>query len=449
MTDYYLRSTDGSDADDGSTWALAKATIANIATLDAAGDRILVSQAHAESTAANISIALAGTTTSPTQVICCNDGAEPPTTLATSATITSSASNGAITFAGSAYVYGITFIAGAGTNNNPVIQCGGSSGLWQRFENCKFQLATGGASSGVIRGLPSNAAGLVEWINCEVKFAAVGQSITSVDGFLHWNGGGITAGGTSPTNLISSLSAGAAVGGARLVIENCDFSAGSSTMNMLNVQTPYAYVVVFRNCKMPSSWTGSWSIAYSTNAQGRLEVYNCSDGFTNTALKILDGSGTIDVETTFIKSAGASDGATGISWKMVSDSDVAYPAAALVSSEMALWNTQTGVSKTFSVSILRDSATNLKNNEVWLELTYPGSSSNPMNALVTSKCAVLATAVDCAADSAGWTTTGMANPNKQKISVTFTPQAVGTVTARVFLAKPSTTIYVDPAGVLS
>mgnify|MGYP003394608494 FL=1 len=48
MADRYGRSTDGADGDGGTTWALAKATLAGLAAIDAAGDRIFLSQAHAE-----------------------------------------------------------------------------------------------------------------------------------------------------------------------------------------------------------------------------------------------------------------------------------------------------------------------------------------------------------------------------------------------------------------
>lgn len=443
MTDYYVRSTDGNNADSGLTWALAKADLTGFSSIDAAGDRVFVSQAHAESTVGSLTFAFAGTVTSPTQVICGNDGAEPPTALATSATVTANTAAGAITFTGSCYVYGITFIAGTGTNSNCVIQCGAGN-IWQRFESCKFQLATGGTSTGVIRGQASGAGGIVEWINCEVKFAAAGQGITIVNGLFHWNGGGITSGGTSPTALITSITSGAAAGGVRIIIENCDFSAGSSSMNMISVQVPYALQAVFRNCKLPSSWSGSWITAFGSNAQGRVEIYNCANASINYGLKIIDGAGNIDHETTLIKAGGASDGTQQISWKMVSASNVAFPAAALFSPEIAYWNEQTGSARTLSIDILRDSATNLKNNEVWIELNYNSQSSDPRAALATSRVDVLTTASDVAASGAGWTTTGMSNPNKQKLSVTFTPQAKGWITARVVLAKPSTTIYVDP-----
>jgi hypothetical protein len=38
----------------------------------------------------------------------------------------------------------------------------------------------------------------------------------------------------------------------------------------------------------------------------------------------------------------------------------------------------------------------------------------------------------------------MSNPNEFKCSVTVTPGKAGPITARVYLAKASTTIYVDP-----
>ena len=43
----------------------------------------------------------------------------------------------------------------------------------------------------------------------------------------------------------------------------------------------------------------------------------------------------------------------------------------------------------------------------------------------------------------------MSNPNKQKISVSFTPQMKGAVHVKVCLAKASTTVYVDPYITLS
>ena len=66
MATYYVRSTDGNNADTGLTWALAEADLHTPTW--AAGDTVYVSQAHAQSTAAAITIDLNGTLAAPQAV---------------------------------------------------------------------------------------------------------------------------------------------------------------------------------------------------------------------------------------------------------------------------------------------------------------------------------------------------------------------------------------------
>jgi hypothetical protein len=56
MANLYVRSTDGNNSDNGTTWALAKATVAGVAAIDAAGDTIYLSQDHNETTASSVSL---------------------------------------------------------------------------------------------------------------------------------------------------------------------------------------------------------------------------------------------------------------------------------------------------------------------------------------------------------------------------------------------------------
>ncbi len=70
MAVIYLRSTDGSDADNGSTWALAKATLAAALTAAGAGGTVYVSQVHAETQAGAMTLTSPGTEASPVRVIC-------------------------------------------------------------------------------------------------------------------------------------------------------------------------------------------------------------------------------------------------------------------------------------------------------------------------------------------------------------------------------------------
>lgn len=79
-----------------------------------------------------------------------------------------------------------------------------------------------------------------------------------------------------------------------------------------------------------------------------------------------------------------------------------------------------------------------------MELEYPANATDGLGAIAKDKCAILGTPADQTASTETWATTGMTNPNKFKLSVTVTPGKAGPITARVYLAKPSTTVYIDP-----
>jgi hypothetical protein len=157
------------------------------------------------------------------------------------------------------------------------------------------------------------------------------------------------------------------------------------------------------------------------------------------------GGGDTYSETTIVRSGGASDGINPLSWRMVANATAkVFPVLPMVSGEFAIWNDTTGSARTVTVEFLHDSATGLKDNELWLELDYYGASGNPKGTLATSAPNVLASGSTLASSSATWTTTGMANPNAQKVAVTFTPQLKGFFIATIKLAKASYTVYVDP-----
>ena len=80
-----------------------------------------------------------------------------------------------------------------------------------------------------------------------------------------------------------------------------------------------------------------------------------------------------------------------------------------------------------------------------MEVQYLGTSGTPLALFVDDAAADYITATaDQADSSASWTTTGMTNPNTQKLNVTFTPQEKGFIHAVVRLAVASKTVYVDP-----
>lgn len=451
MANIYVRSTDGNNADNGSTWALAKATLAGAAAIDAVGDTIWVSQNHAETTAGNVSLGWAGTKASPSRIICANDGAEPPTAVASTATVSTTGVS-SISFSSSAagffYVYGITFSAGSAANNGCAINCI-SSATAALYESCVFTFGTTGTATLSVGGA-TNSSSLITWFNCDVKFNAAGQTFTLTGNSnhqFHWNGGSFQAGTSTPTAASSGIFTTSGNASGSQLIENVDFSNLGSTVNIHNgnssaVNTPFSFVL--RNCKLPASWSGNL-VRQTVLGCGRYAMYNCSAGSQNYKLWIETAEGTIRDETTIVRSNGATDGTTQLSWKMTAASTAAYPSSYLVSDEIIFFNPDVGSAKTASIHFIHDSATGLTDNDIWIELSYLGSSSAPLGTFINDAAAdPLATASTQDTSLETWVTTGMANPNKQKISVSITPQMVGFISARVCLAKASKTIYVCP-----
>ncbi|MCM2311327.1 MAG: hypothetical protein NDI84_07990 [Steroidobacteraceae bacterium] len=440
MADIYVRSTDGSDADNGSTWALAKATLAGAAAIDAAGDAIYLSQSHAESSAAAQTISLAGTKASPVRVMASNDAAEPPTSTAT-ASVTTTGAN-AITLAGSAYFYGITFNCGSGAVNAPltVNNVITTADAIQVYEECTLSVVATGSASYINAGstaASNNEANRTEWRNTDIKLSSTATSV-DIYGSLIWAGGAALSGMANTSRLFRSGTVSRPA-----YLEALDLDLSNLPASCPLVDATRAGRFHLHACKLPASWTGGL-ITGTPTAGFRAEMINCDNADTNYRLWVEDYAGSIRDETTLVMTGGATDGTTPISWKMTTTANANEFVAPLVSPEMAVWNEATAASKTVTVEILHDSATNLTDAEAWLEVEYLGTSGFPVGSVASDKRATpLTTAADQTASSVTWTTTGMTTPNKQKLSVTFTPQEKGSFIGRVCLAKASKTIYVD------
>lgn len=436
MANHYVRSTDGNDADDGSTWALAKAKLTGASLIESAGDTINVSSASSDTTSSGITMTFAGTNANPVKILSVNDSAEPPTTLAAGGTVSTTGAS-SITINGSIYVHGMTFNCGTGANNLSM-SLNATAGSVSLYESCNFNMVATGASCSIstVSGFSN---GRTDLKNCNVKFGNSGQRINVNRGIMTWEGGGIASGGTSPATLFSN---GGTNGRSEVYCSGLDLSNASSSINIFTAGSGGTYMI--RNSKLPDSWSGSLCSGTFTAGE-RAEMWNCDSGDTNYRMWVEDIAGSAKSETTLVKTGGASDGDTAHSWKMASSSSCIYPGTLLRSPEVSAWNSTTGSSITVTVDILHDSATNLKDNEIWLDVQYLSTSGRPLSARITdAKADVLATAADQTTSSATWTTTGMSNPNKQKLSVTFTPQEKGYIQARVCMGKASYTVYVDP-----
>lgn len=433
MANTYVRSTDGNDSDNGSTWALAKATLAGAAAIDAAGDTVWVSQAHAESGAA-LSWTWNGTTASPVRILCGNDAAEPPTALATTATVTAS---GLITVGGTGdiYVYGITFVAGS-------TAFFANTACTRVWESCSFQ--TSGGSGLLTFGGNSAVTSCTRLINCTFKQSL--DTTINLGGRIEIIGGSWLSGGTNVTNCFK-----AATGTARVEVTGFDFSNCAAGVNLADPGAIPSHFV-FRYCKLPASWSGKLlSTAGGAGSFGHgtvAELHSCDSGATTYRYRRETQYGTVVDEETIVRSGGASDGTTTISWKMFTDAShlaPTFPFSGLTSGNIYRRNTSTGASKTATIEILIDSATPLTDGDIALRLIYLGSSSSSLGSVLSSaKADILASASNLTSSAASWATTGMTNPNAYKLQVAFTPQLAGYLIAEIVLYKSSATVYVDP-----
>ena len=445
MANIYVRSTDGNDADTGATWALAKATLSGALAIATSADTIWVSQNHAETQASNMTLTLP--TTVGLKILCGNDAAEPPTALATTATITVTG-NFTMSFAsGYAYFYGIGFVDGSGGSGSSDITIAPTSSVASGmiFESCKMTLVANNSSAALVIGGSQTGSGGVDiytsFINSSFKFANAAQGFVLRTARIRFQNISLDGAGTAPTSLFS-MSNGFPDS---LLIENSNLT-GVSFTNLFDVggwDAPSDVVV--RNCKLPSGvaiTTGTF-----TGAGGLvLKVHNCDSADTHIRFAEHSYQGSVVQQTsTRIRTGGATqaDG-TAFSWLVTGNANAENLFKPLISPEIAIYNTSLSA-MTVTVEILRDSVTNLQNDEIWLEVDYYGTTGFPLGTRISTRMTdVLSTPADVTDSSATWDTTGMTNPNTQKlVTASFTPAEAGYIIVKVMIAK-NTTLYVDP-----
>ncbi len=449
MADIYVRSSDGSNSDNGSTWALAKATLAGAAAIDAAGDTIWVASGHSESSAAWQTITLAGTANSPVRVLCCDDtgNPEPPTALATGAVVKTTASGAILVTGGHAYIYGIHFHAGSSSNSTFVaLQGNPSASQAQTYERCLLRLGTT-STSATIRVCSSAPAATSRTVlkDCDVQFANASQRILVYGGDLEWNGGALIM-GTSPNYL---LIAGGAGYPANVRISGVDFSAADAGMHIANGQASGSLDLVVRRCKLPASWSGSL-LDGTVLAGNRAEMYDCDAGGTNYKLWIEDFVASLRDDTGIYLDGGAYDGTTRLSHKIVTNANCNNLSGRFYTHEFTVWNDVVSGTVDVEFEIVHDSATDLTDAEIWPEVLVRESASDTLGTWVSGGVAdILAAGTDWPNSSETWTGIGgFSNPNKQTLSVTIAPRVAGPLMCRIVVAKASKTLYLHQAGVV-
>lgn len=461
---YYVHDG-GSNTSPYDTWAKAATALGTVTALAAAGEIIYVSKDHTETLGAAGSYIFAGTAANPVRLLVASE-ADPPVLADAPNTTTYNIIGGtqSVVFRGFAYVYGLSVSANRSTTAPTLADHSTSPGAIT-FELCAFTQLYNGVNAHISINT-AQATGIdddyAEFIDCTFRFGNAGASIQVGCGrsIIRSTTGKslILAGGTTPTDLFEPWTT--TVSG-RLDVIGYDLS--TITGNLFNVAGPGYLDIYFRNCKL-----GAGVVVSSTQPSGpgghRVFLDNCDSADTNYRMEHFKYQGYIKREGTIkMTSGGASDGTTVSSWRMTTYANATtmqWYWAPLESPPIVTWNETTGSAVTATIEILHDSATNLEDDEIWMEMEHLGTSGFPL-ALVdlddktaTPKTSLVSGPGNGSAQAAGvgtgsWTTTGMSNPNSQKLSCTFTPQEKGCLRATVKLAKANYTVYINPLVTLT
>lgn len=436
MTDRYVDSAAGG-ANDGTSKTDAFTTLSAALTAAAAGDRIFCAHTHAESTGASITLTSAGTIALYVQIFSVDFGGSTPPVhadLLAGAVVATGAGAYNITFAGFAISKGVTYRVGVGGSSTCGFVWPTTANEWI-IEDATLELATtGGGGTFTISG-SSVAAVTPIWKDVILKFGHVGQSILPTTSVLKWLGGSISAAGAAPTSLFSSISRNASI-----ELDGVDLSHMGSGKTIFSPAASQGRGIA-RRCKLGASVTKA---TVPTNQQARHEFLNCNSGDVNYDDTIIDYYGEMTVETTIVRTGGASDGTTPIAHKIVTTANAA-PETPFRSMPISFWN-ETLSEITITIQGIWGGGAVPDDDEIWLEADYLGTSGFPISSRISDRMAsLLSTPAGQAAGSGTWG----GSTTKFALSVTLTPAEKGLITLNVMVGVASSTFYIDPKPVIT
>lgn len=443
MANIYVYSA-AAGAGTGADWANAYVTIgaALAAAGTAAGDNIWVAHDHAESTAGAVSWTdIKGTAASPINIACVNRaGSVPPVSadLRTTAVVATTGANSITlntTASRAAYIYGITFSAGSGAVTASIVMSSAAS-MALHLENCTLSLA--GTSGGGISG--NSSSGWMNFRNVNVTFASAAQTFT-LQGQWVWEGG--TFSGTMPATLFAPNASTLQ----RLIA--LDLSAAGAGKTLYS-GTTLPTNIIMQDCKLHASVTLTTRATHTKG--GRLTLIRCDSGETAYRTEIAgDYSGDMQTSTTVVRTGGASDGTTPISWKLTTtaNSEFSFPFIAL-----PVFKFNETIDENIGVTIEgvadpRHFSALPTNKEIWFDLEYQGTNGSPLGVYKSGTVDFLASASALTASTEAWDSAATARANTTAYSLGDVIK-VATNPGRIFVCTTvGTTAGSEPAGYAS
>lgn len=419
----------------------ARLKSAAASTWGQAGNSFFVASEHAETRATADTITFPGTAASPNLVYCVTKTTLPPVSanLTTGGSILTTVASD-IVYNGFAYFYGLTIACGSGSSNaNLLFSNLVATGLI--FDTCTLKLVGSNAASRMVVGNnnPTNADQVVTFKNTTVQFANASQGIVLGAGKFSWERtASAIQGATLPTTLITTASTTQA---GRAILEGVDLSALASGKTLVGA-TADPQLIILKDCRLgasvtvaaaPTGWSGAEVIVIRADSSG-----------TNYRHEKYTYTGTQTVDTTIIRTGGATDGTTVLSWKVVSTANSRWvlPFECI---PITQWIDSTG-SHTVTVYGTTTGGGVPKDDEIWIDAVYLKDSGDPLGGFQTTTKAdnlAASAATNNSADSSTWAGGGAGNGFKI-VSPSFTVNQKGYVTVYVKVAKATATYYIDP-----
>lgn len=423
-------------ANNGTSWADAYTTLQAVITANGSSfTRIFVASDHSE--LIDTSVVFPGNPSLGYNLISCDRTSGFPPTVEQAGASIGSTSATSLTLQNSFYSKGVFLKAGDSStaSRNLGLDSTAANNI-VRIVGGGVELKNTGTTSRIIFG--STAARNTKFYleNAEIRFGNASQGVQVNNGSVTIEDGALA--GSAITEFIKSMAAPADVSVAGL-----DMTTGAAAMNLIASLSYPIGTIRFNKVKAPTSWSGSLMATPPTHGCLRATAINVDSASTNYKMQAVGYNGSMRQEATIVRTGGATDGATPISWRMATGSQY-YPLTSFESLPIELWNETTGSALTVTAQVLTDGVT-LKDDEAWIEIEYLDSTGSPLGGMATDeKANQLAAGADQATSSASWTTTGITTPITQQLSVTITPQKKGTIRAVVKLARSSTVMYLCP-----
>ena len=459
MAIYYVSSVDGTDAEDGSTWALAKSTVAGaLAVAVTNNDIIYVDSAHSENSGSAVitwDVATAGNHVS---IISVNRNGS--TTTGHSGWLAGAkATVGANAFAFNAlianrsqsmFIFGVTIETNNGASNSNSINLalsGGSSlvlDLWMK--NCTLSTLGSGASADVLIGAvnATRTNTKVRLSGCTINghntstASTAFVSIQMTDLFIdHLT---VAYSGANKPPLLFRGTTSSGTGNVEIVDSDLSgFNSGAYIGS--NMLSGHFYLI---NCKLhatPSIASGTWI----TN-QADITVINCDSGDTAVVFEYRNRLGTITENTSVYLNNGAQFNSTPVSWE-INTTAFCEEGQPFTSPWLHRWNSSTSVIRP-SLYLVHDHISGLHDRNLWSEFEFVSSSSFPIGTLTGTRNLQPfdGTPAFWPVGSYTWNGTGsFATGLSHLISGDFTPAEKSLLRARLFVGiSGKTSLYLNP-----